>query len=677
MKKIIFFAVAIFVAGSFFLFNTEQVNAVKPSDYGLKEGDLISAIFSDDPDVYIINDQGYKRLFLNPEIFKFYGHLGGFVNVKLVTPEVRDAFITSGLFRNCEDNDQKVYGVDIEGEDSGQLHWVDATGEQAVQDDPDFFKKIFCINRKEFKWYPQGTEFRAVKEVPKYERIEPQGSAREITSEQGNIKEVGKVVICHYPPEAPNKFQEITIDASALKAHLEHGDSVGVCASTPQSSQPIYVTPAPPAPVSASNPIVLISPDKSGEWKMGQTYEIRWQQVQDAPITIELRNRQLRVEGDIPWYRITISSIFGKTGENIYNWTISSNLNPHTGYEICVSGSQFGLNPAFEDCDNEPYLYISGSGAGETMSALYSITVVSPSGGETWPTGSAQYIRWSGNVPITHKIMIIRLRDSAGKGAEYNLLTDTINDGLEQIIVPATLAAGYYTVEIKTLVNNETVFGRSNSPFSIVISTSTPTPISADLTPPTISNIRVVQGETIANSACVNFYWETNEPSKSTLVYAASPLTNQTHFSASAYNNYTTSHNLNGCDLSFNTQYYFKIYSTDVAGNTVESGEQIFTPTSTLVSTPIPTSVPAPTLTPTTQSNFSRNLTMGSTGSDVKQLQALLVNEVGYSADLITGYFGRITRDAVKRLQEKYGVKPMFGYFGELTRKALQALISN
>src|SRR3989344_5357016 len=124
--------------------------ASKPSDFGLKEGDLISAIFSDDPDVYIINDQGYKRLFLNPEIFKFYSHLGGFANIKLVTPEIRDSFPTSGFFRNCEDNDQKVFGTSVEGEDTGRLHWINKSGDQAVQEDPDFFKKVFCINRKEF-----------------------------------------------------------------------------------------------------------------------------------------------------------------------------------------------------------------------------------------------------------------------------------------------------------------------------------------------------------------------------------------------------------------------------------------------------------------------------------------------------------------------------------------------
>src|SRR3989338_3446698 len=166
MKKYVIFTLVLVV-----LFGVKFSNASKPSDYGLKEGDLISAIFSDDTDVYIINEQGYKRLFLNPEIFKFYSHLGGFFNVKLVTEEVVNNFPTSGLFRNCEDNDQKVYGVDIEGEDTGKIHWVNTTGDQAVKDDPDFFKKVFCINRKEFEWYPRGNTLSSVVEVPKNDRM--------------------------------------------------------------------------------------------------------------------------------------------------------------------------------------------------------------------------------------------------------------------------------------------------------------------------------------------------------------------------------------------------------------------------------------------------------------------------------------------------------------------------
>ena len=144
--------------------------AVAPADYGLTEGNTISAPGSDDPDVYIINELGYKRLFLNPVIFSFYGHLGGFPAVKSVSASTRDAFGTSGLFRNCETNDPKVYGLGTTGEDVGMLHWVNTTGAQAVIDDANFFKKVFCINNNEFNWYPKGADYMSVNDVPVYSR---------------------------------------------------------------------------------------------------------------------------------------------------------------------------------------------------------------------------------------------------------------------------------------------------------------------------------------------------------------------------------------------------------------------------------------------------------------------------------------------------------------------------
>lgn len=136
----------------------------------LKDGDVVSASGSSDPDVYIVNPHGYKRLFLNPAIFGFYGHLGGFSKVKSTTSVTRDTFVTSGLFRNCETNGPKVYGVEVTGEDTGMLHWVNTTGAQAVKDDPDFFKKVFCINTNEFNWYKKGTDYTSVNQIPDYAR---------------------------------------------------------------------------------------------------------------------------------------------------------------------------------------------------------------------------------------------------------------------------------------------------------------------------------------------------------------------------------------------------------------------------------------------------------------------------------------------------------------------------
>jgi hypothetical protein len=166
-KKIIGWIVAgLVVLGAGFL--AYDTYAVTPSQYNLTEGNTISATNSSDPDVYIINDSGYKRLFINPEIFGMYGHLGGFANVKSVTPEVRDTFPTSGLFKL--DGSEKVYGLEVTGEDAGILHWINISGQEAVNEDANFFQKVFVINANEFNWYQKGSNYNSLSEVPNYAR---------------------------------------------------------------------------------------------------------------------------------------------------------------------------------------------------------------------------------------------------------------------------------------------------------------------------------------------------------------------------------------------------------------------------------------------------------------------------------------------------------------------------
>jgi len=144
---------------------------VSPGTFNLREGDMISAAGSSDPDIYIINESGFKRLFLNPIIFSFYGHLGGYAKVKTITPYIRDAFGTSGLFRNCETNDEKIWAVQVIGEDDAVLHHVQVSGAQAVAQDPNFFKKIFCINNNEYYWYPKSLDpYTSLSQIPTYRR---------------------------------------------------------------------------------------------------------------------------------------------------------------------------------------------------------------------------------------------------------------------------------------------------------------------------------------------------------------------------------------------------------------------------------------------------------------------------------------------------------------------------
>lgn len=78
---------------------------------------------------------------------------------------------------------------------------------------------------------------------------------------------------------------------------------------------------------------------------------------------------------------------------------------------------------------------------------------------------------------------------------------------------------------------------------------------------------------------------------------------------------------------------------------------------------------------------FTRDLTVGKTGADVRFLQSFL-NKAGFPVALSgpgsvgqeTDYFGAMTRAAVARLQGAWNIKPAAGYFGPLTRAAVNAV---
>src|SRR3989344_478592 len=61
--------------------------------------------------------------------------------------------------------------------------------------------------------------------------------------------------------------------------------------------------------------------------------------------------------------------------------------------------------------------------------------------------------------------------------------------------------------------------------------------------------------------------------------------------------------------------------------------------------------------------------------SEVKSLQEFLHGQGIYSGP-VTGNYFQMTRDAVKKFQEREGIKPSLGYFGRLTRAKANALTS-
>src|SRR3989344_252487 len=116
---------------------------------------------------------------------------------------------------------------------------------------------------------------------------------------------------------------------------------------------------------------------------------------------------------------------------------------------------------------------------------------------------------------------------------------------------------------------------------------------------------------------------------------------------------------------------------TSTSGYSATTGEPCGT-TTTISPPTIPTTPTifpkTPTTIPTTDSpiNFTRNLTIGSRGTDVTELQELLRGQGLLNAEP-TGYFGTLTKEAVRDFQRTRGISDT-GYVGTLTRGALTNL---
>jgi hypothetical protein len=82
-----------------------------------------------------------------------------------------------------------------------------------------------------------------------------------------------------------------------------------------------------------------------------------------------------------------------------------------------------------------------------------------------------------------------------------------------------------------------------------------------------------------------------------------------------------------------------------------------------------------------TNFTFTRNLQLGITGSDVKQLQLFLIfQNTGLASRAlakhgVTKNFGALTRAALIEFQKKAGIKPTSGYFGPKTRAYVNNLV--
>jgi hypothetical protein len=275
-------------------------------------------------------------------------------------------------------------------------------------------------------------------------------------------------------------------------------------------------------------------------------------------------------------------------------------------------------------------------------------------------------------------------------GSLTGTLTQTVNSGGSGSAVTAVPATGY---QFTSWSDNSTTNPRTDTNVLSNVSVSASFTASGGSTSsgggggtvtPTISNIKA----TAVSATSTTIVWKTDLPATSQILYG---LTTAYGSQTAASSTATTTHNQTIRNLLPNTIYHFKVLSalssyvtpissTDMTFTTGVSGTPTLTPTPTSVCpaglTCTPVSAGGGTNTSCTAvSIFTRSLTLGSIGSDVRALQVFL-NGKGFvistsgngSPNHETTYFGLATQAALSRYQVANRIIPSTGYFGPLTQ---------
>lgn len=184
------------------------------------------------------------------------------------------------------------------------------------------------------------------------------------------------------------------------------------------------------------------------------------------------------VSSDVPQVKESIKCVFNNNAKNTeqkcYTADEGQSRFSCSGAFSCVAdvyGKKGEKLDWKSSCGNHAYTVIDGQDeyanfdCGQTSPF---ITVTSPNGGETYKVGDSITVNWKTvNVSSLQKFDVIRLR-AYPNGQEYNLVSNTLNDGQEAITLPSSVPVGSYTLEIKSYIDNVLLFDASDSYFKIV-----------------------------------------------------------------------------------------------------------------------------------------------------------------------------------------------------------------
>ncbi len=176
--------------------------------------------------------------------------------------------------------------------------------------------------------------------------------------------------------------------------------------------------------LSATPQIVVTAPALGDLWERKKTYAITWDRPgeQNASVRIKLYNSA----GTLV---LTLTSSTANDGS--YDWLVPSTL---------ATGKYF---VRIQTIDN---LLRDDSSVFQVI--VPSITVTSPTASSVWLKGTSETITWTGKGTLDANVKILLYSGTAKK---LDITTGTENDGSYEWDIPASLAAGKYTVRVVTL----------------------------------------------------------------------------------------------------------------------------------------------------------------------------------------------------------------------------------
>lgn len=340
-----------------------------------------------------------------------------------------------------------------------------------------------------------------------------------------------KIVICHIPPGNAGARQTLIVGVPSARAHLSHGDTLGLCGNGNQNDTQPPVISGVTATSTSSNAAKV-------QWKTNEasTSKVTYatQSIATATSTQSVSNVTLLTD-----HAIMLSGLFPSTQYFFIALSLDASGNTATSTEMT-----FTTLAASSEPDTTPP-QISNIRATST-------------------TQTQTTIQWSTNEPATS---IVEYASSALSSAtSTQTLTNTaLATSHSMTLLSLTASTTYhYRVKSKDASGNTAVSEEKT------FITQTP----EDTAPPLITAII-----TTARATSTDILWTTNEQATSKVIYATQSLSTATTTQTISESALATSHMLTLLNLTPSTQYFFKIESKDLRGNTATSAEQTFTTT--------------------------------------------------------------------------------------------------